>query len=723
MKKRVLTILSICALGMVAFTVGGINSMNVTAEETMVYVASNGSDTGAGTNASPYATLDKAISSVVDGGTITLKDTVSINSWSSHGKTVTITGGTLNASGLTEVEINDNVTFTNMNWTVDSGTYVYINGYETTIGAGVIWSNEVQLFAAGKAGTTVENTNLTVLSGTYTHIYGGSNKGTVNGNTNLVVGGSVNNSSKVDIAIKNHSDKYYIYGGGNADTIHGKTNVTLFDNAKAVYVYGGSYAWNNKIEQGTNVTVKNGTYMSIYGGGKGGGLYSGANVQVLGGSMQQVFGGNESFQMQGDATVKLLGGTITRRIYAGCYSNDSDAYVTGQVTLELGGNVNITFDASHPDKGIYARSRYNGDVEDCQIVFTSEFAYNKYSGSLGAKDTGASSVMGRTSAADGYHYYTYTANENVMTQTCAYHTGLAATATLDLDENVSLQYTGNEIKPVTLAISGDWEYDKPALVYENNVEIGKAKGLITAGQVCAEQEFIIVGTPTILGGSVRTSAPSGLRFQSKIDSGLVDSGAKLGTLIIPKAVLGENELTVETATVNNIEQTKWATESVKVNNPKDYEEGYEYFNGVLTEIPEAHYDKVIVARSYVYANGQYYYSEPVERSIAQVAASALKDGYTNDILYDYVDKALVGSTVSMTTSVEMYIGESYQLVLSGNKGYVAIWSSSDENIVAVDKNGQITALKKEGTAEITAKIGGFTVQCTVTVNYKWTGYF
>jgi hypothetical protein len=722
MKRKILTILSICALGMAVCAVGSINSMDVTAEETMVYVASNGSDTGAGTNASPYATLDKALSSVVDGGTIILKDTVSINDWSAHDKTVTITGGTLNASGLTEVEINDNVTFTNMNWTVDSGACVYVNGYETTIGAGVIWSNEIQLYAAGKAGTTVASTNLTVLSGTYTHIYGGSNQGTVTGDANLVVGGSVNNSSAVDVAITNHSDKYYIYGGGNADTIHGKTNVTLSGEAKAVYVYGGSYAWNNKIEQGTNVTVENGTYMSIYGGSKGGGLYSGASVEIYGGSMQQVFGGNENFQMQGDATVKLFGGTITRRIYAGCYSNDSDAYVTGQVTLEIGGNVDIPLNASYDDRGIYARSRYEGDLENSQLIFTSEFAYNSYNASLGAKDWGANYIMGSTKPADEYHYYMYTAHENVLTQTCSYHMEHVATATIGIDKNVSMLYSGSEIMPATVDYSVDWEYDKPSIVYTNNVEVGVGKYSITAGQACIEKEFIIVEAPTVLGGSVRTSAPSGLRFQSKITGDLVDTGATFGTLVIPKAVLGQSELTIDTPTVNNIVQTKWATDSVKENNSHDYEEGYEYFNAVLTDIPEDHYDEVIVARSYVYANGEYYYSEPVERSVAQVSACALKDGYTNDILYDYVDKALADSIVTMESAVEIYESATYQLTLTGNKGYEAIWSA-DSELITVDENGKIMAGKTEGTAIVTAKLGNIIVECRVTIKHKWTGYY
>jgi hypothetical protein len=218
-------------------------------------------------------------------------------------------------------------------------------------------------------------------------------------------------------------------------------------------------------------------------------------------------------------------------------------------------------------------------------------------------------------------------------------------------------YNGGEIMPATVAYSADWEYDKPAVVYENNVEVGVAKYSITAGQVCVEGEFVIVEVPMVLGGSVRTSAPCGLRFQSKVSSALREAGVSFGTLVIPKEELGDNQLTIDTGLANNIEQTIWATEGVKEMNPHDYEEGYEYFNAVLTDIPEEHYDKVIVARSYIYANGQYYYAETVERSVAQVAAYAIQDGYTNDILYEYVDKALADSTVLIENAIEIYEGE------------------------------------------------------------------
>jgi uncharacterized protein YjdB len=76
----------------------------------------------------------------------------------------------------------------------------------------------------------------------------------------------------------------------------------------------------------------------------------------------------------------------------------------------------------------------------------------------------------------------------------------------------------------------------------------------------------------------------------------------------------------------------------------------------------------------------------------------------------------------MRTTATIFEGESMQLTLSGNKGYVAIWST-DSDILTVDKEGNVTAGKKEGTATVVAKLGTITVTCEVTVKYRWTGYF
>ena len=92
------------------------------------------------------------------------------------------------------------------------------------------------------------------------------------------------------------------------------------------------------------------------------------------------------------------------------------------------------------------------------------------------------------------------------------------------------------------------------------------------------------------------------------------------------------------------------------------------------------------------------------------------------VLYTYVDTALSGETVSMESQVEVKEGLTYQLNLTGNKGYVAIWQSSDKRIATVDKNGKVTAIRP-GTITITAKIGNQTVECIIVVKQHWSGTY
>ena len=87
-----------------------------------------------------------------------------------------------------------------------------------------------------------------------------------------------------------------------------------------------------------------------------------------------------------------------------------------------------------------------------------------------------------------------------------------------------------------------------------------------------------------------------------------------------------------------------------------------------------------------------------------------------------MDTALDEATLGIEGVVSLNENQSCQLTLTGNKGYVAIWSSSDERIVTVDKNGRVTAVR-EGTAIITAKIGNKSVQCVIKVKSSWTENF
>ena len=102
----------------------------------------------------------------------------------------------------------------------------------------------------------------------------------------------------------------------------------------------------------------------------------------------------------------------------------------------------------------------------------------------------------------------------------------------------------------------------------------------------------------------------------------------------------------------------------------------------------------------------------------QVASYAIRDGYTERLLYDYVDKGLSGKTITISGDMVVAEEDEGQLTLDGTN-CVAIWSSSDENVLTVDNNGKVKGLRA-GTATVTAKMGNVTVQCIVTVKRGWT---
>ncbi len=698
MRRIIKYALVVFALALLPFAMDkSSKSVQVSASESsMLYVSSSGSDENNGSEQNPYQTLDAALSNAENGSTIILKDTVTVNGWTAHGKTVTISGGVLDGSVSSRLIINDNVTFTDV---TIKATEIYANGNTVVMGENVTTSGSgVYLYGGGEEGSTLDSTNLTVLSGTYGYIFGGS-----------------------------HGEK------GNAATINYDTKLTIGGTTHAQFVFGGANG-SSDIFGTTYLKITDGTFEGVYGGNHSTNAGNDVDFEITGGTFEQVFGASIHSYLTGKVNVRLLGGTVTRRVYGGCYNEASETtfkftqsfYVNGKIYLSIGGDANITM-VNSIDRAIYARSRQStkGAGETSTLTFVDETAYNKYSTKLGAQDIFGKGLMGNIAPADEMHYYYCEGNGATLTQKCAYCDDFSASITMQLDENASLRYTGDAIEPVIVNYNGEWVGEKPQVVYKNNVEAGKGVCSITAGQVSAELDFIIVDAPVVLGGSVRLSNPSGLRFQSIVPSGLKDSGAVFGTLIIPKAVLGDNELTHATPMVEDIQQTQWATETVKATYPQDYKEGYEYFNAVMTGIPEDHFGTELVARSYVYANGQYYYAEEIDRSIAQVAAFALEDGYSNEILYDYVDKAVEGTPLTMETEVELWENETaYQLTLEGNpNGYAVIWTSSNEEIVSVDKNGYITAGRLQGRVTITAQLGSQIVQCTVVSMRRWSNYY
>lgn len=65
------------------------------------------------------------------------------------------------------------------------------------------------------------------------------------------------------------------------------------------------------------------------------------------------------------------------------------------------------------------------------------------------------------------------------------------------------------------------------------------------------------------------------------------------------------------------------------------------------------------------------------------------------------------------TSVSMYVGDKYNLKVTGTKQRIT-WSSNNKSVATVSGKGVVVA-KKSGTAKITAKVGGKNYVCNVSV--------
>lgn len=221
------------------------------------------------------------------------------------------------------------------------------------------------------------------------------------------------------------------------------------------------------------------------------------------------------------------------------------------------------------------------------------------------------------------------------------------------------------------------------------------------------------------GGSVRKVDPTGLRFLSSVSSEY--ENAEIGTLIIPKIALGNETLDHNTAgeelSYIDVEKTQWANEAVMQMDGVEYDADRFYFSAVVSPIPDEFIGEVMVARAYVKTESGYVYGDPVERSIAQVAAAALEAGEedVNDILLGYVDTALANKTLSMNVENSyMVAGATQTLDILNDNNYLATWTSSNENVATVDKYGKVTAVA-EGNAKITAKLGSQTFTSKVQV--------
>ncbi len=533
------------AIALVAIILPFAFSTNVLAQE--VTLSSGGS-------------LADALAQVADGGTIVVDGTVAVTAApGTHGKTVTITGGTLDFTGYEgNLYLGDHITFENltMNFRADvsPAPAIYANGYQVKFGEGVTMPNPVRVFG-GKNGGTTASTHLTVLSGYYTGIYGGGNNTDITGDVYLYVGGNVNK----DIDTSSHDHDYCVHGGSyisadSSKTIGGTVTVVFADEAKANYVYGGNQgAGNGTINGGIHLTVSGGNLMSVYGSTHGSGsLTSDVNVLISGGTMAQLFGGSEGGPVTGDVKVDITGGTITRRVYGGCYNDydngwGSSNYVTGEIVLTLHSGANIDFSSSSSDRAIYAHSRHStlSATEVSHLVYADATAYAKYKDNVKAQDLAMQLIMGSTSAADHIHYHTYTASGAVFTQNCI-DSSCSATATLVVEGTPT--YIDKPVEPAKVIYSGSWFGGELDVAYANNTGIGTGTASVTCGGATASVDFEITAADMVMNGQAYAS------FSDAIAAAKQTPGADTITLL--------QDVEVSTWTVINTDVTITANKAV-----------------------------------------------------------------------------------------------------------------------------------------------------------------
>lgn len=383
-----------------------------------VYVASTGTDkTGYGTADAPYATLNYAVAQVDDGGTIYVQDTLTCtngegaNKFSLGGygfetdanvesdtnkiekvnhKQVTIAGATTEAkldfSSVSYVFLNESVILEDIQvaWpALNNLSRIMAEGNTFIIKESMTQVGSVEpILVAGSHYHSIEKTDLRVYGGTYKMIVGGQIRGFEVGETNVVVGGKVNEA----IDLSDHTFNYVLYGGcyseGGTTKVGGDTHVTVETGAKFRYVYGGGAKTASAVptvDGETYVNVTGGNVMSVFGGGYK--IPSGStNVKITGGTIDQVFGGSESASVTGNTNVQLLGGEITRRVYGGSYNDfnkntlswvTTDCRVIGHTNVTIGNGVKITFTSSDEDRGVFAGSRYKTafDDEKTTVIF------------------------------------------------------------------------------------------------------------------------------------------------------------------------------------------------------------------------------------------------------------------------------------------------------------------------------------------------------------------
>lgn len=269
-----------------------------------------------------------------------------------------------------------------------------------------------------------------------------------------------------------------------------------------------------------------------------------------------------------------------------------------------------------------------------------------------------------------------------------------------------------------------------ALRVLSGMEIGES--IYFSAVYATSDTYVLDSFSMIDGGSIRTTAPVGIRFTTEIsaeDEAKLPENAQFGTVLYPTVGLTETTIPELYAAGDeglvDIKKNVWATTGDYASTDTLYR-----YHGVLigedinTGLDKSLWDKQLTAMSYVKYTDEagvehiVWADNSQSRSVVYVAAAAEAAGKGED-LFDTIFSTVFADGIAIEQSgVTVNKGETQQYTLNAKddmgQQMIAVWSSSNENIAKVDENGLVTAVGG-GKATITAKIGKLEAETEISV--------
>ena len=412
--------------------------------------------------------------------------------------TLTVGGGktSIFANG-NSVTVAQSVTFT---YGTDAKIYFYGGA-----ASGSVSTTNLSLYAGIYEMVYGGGLNSTVSGDTHVTVGGTVNQGKVDVNvhnsSNYVYGGGEGASSQVGgdthVTFTGNAMAMQVIGGSNKGKITGDTNL-LFSGGNSMGIYGGSMGINTQSD--AYVTITGGQVQQVFGANNGASFTGNVYLRVLGGKV----------------TRRIYGGCYNNLGASGFSQNFG---VDGQIYLTLDANAEASFTKDgYADHGIFACSRHNdvnekaGVVEKGVILYTSSDAQNEFSGKLGYKnmgyglsqyealkeDTAGSLYLGSLSAqTEGTHTVAYTVSGNTITEKCTSCSGgHSTTVTLSVADPDNCVYTGSPVTATLTASNANWKGEPIGEIsHQNNVNPGEATATATHYYGTLTLKFTIQNAP------------------------------------------------------------------------------------------------------------------------------------------------------------------------------------------------------------------------------------